>query len=157
VGDKYYSRFLTFIQEEMKTKSWKAIINRYLFEGDDLAEDPIIRLFTREPKIFLAAFQLIFAVHLLIHLACGVEFEQPAIIAEVLALPCTHDKTIGDFLSKAERHTFSTGAGVNKSLVEVIQGINMDSKIQAISLLDEPRKLRNGPATEGRGGCVATC
>jgi hypothetical protein len=50
VGDsRYYGRFLEFFQQEMKTKSCETAINRYLFEGDELAEKLVTRPFTREP------------------------------------------------------------------------------------------------------------
>ena len=46
---------------------------------------------------------------------------------------------------KAEKYALSADSGVSKSLVEVIQDINADEKIQATSLWDESRKFGNGP------------
>lgn len=52
VGDnKYYGRFLAFFQQEMRTKPWENTINRHLFEGDELAEELLTRLFTREATL----------------------------------------------------------------------------------------------------------
>lgn len=47
------------------------------------------------------------------------------------------------FSQKRRNLLFLTGAGASKSLVEVIQGINADKRIPAISLWDGPRKFAN--------------
>jgi hypothetical protein len=76
-------------------------------------------------------------------LGCGVEFQQPTIITKALALTSTHDKSIGDFLSKTEKYTLGKEV-VIKSLVKIISEINAD-EIRAASLWEEPRKFANGP------------
>lgn len=49
-------------------------------------------------------------VHPLIHLGCGVEFNQPVLVLEALALTAIHNKTLDTFLSKAESLGFHWGS-----------------------------------------------
>ncbi|KAB8337155.1 hypothetical protein FH972_021458 [Carpinus fangiana] len=75
--DKYYHDFMLFFQEEMDKKGWQQVLNEQLFKRDELADDMLGRMFTG-------------ILHPIIHLGFGVEFEQPAIIAEALAQAAVH-------------------------------------------------------------------
>jgi hypothetical protein len=76
--EQYYHDFLQYFQEEINQKGWETVLNDELFKGDDRADDLLARLFGG----FL---------HPIIHLGFGVEFRQPAIIAEALAQAAVHD------------------------------------------------------------------
>jgi len=81
-NEKYYHDFLVFFQCEIDEKGYEAVINEYCLKGDERADDMLVRLH--------AGF-----LHPMIHLGFGVEFKQPAIIAEALAQAAVHDNWIG--------------------------------------------------------------
>ena len=43
--EQYYRDFLVFFQQEMEAKGWEAVVNEYVFEGDERADDMLVRLF----------------------------------------------------------------------------------------------------------------
>lgn len=46
LGDeKYYHDFLVFFQEEMDKKGWENVLNEYLFKGDEIADDMLVRMY----------------------------------------------------------------------------------------------------------------
>lgn len=46
LGDgQHYNDFLAFFQGEMEQKGWEAVLNEYLFSGDERAEDMLVRMF----------------------------------------------------------------------------------------------------------------
>lgn len=88
----HYADFLTFFQAEMDSKGWQAVLTQYLFrdDGDPVAHDLFGRLY--------AGF-----LHPMIQLMFGVEWRQPAIMAEALAQTAVHENKLGEFLTLAER------------------------------------------------------
>jgi hypothetical protein len=46
--EKYYHDYLVFFREEMEKKGWQAVVNEYLFTGDERADDMLVRLFGGE-------------------------------------------------------------------------------------------------------------
>jgi hypothetical protein len=77
----------------------------------------------------------------MIHLACGLEFKQPAIIAQALALTAITVKKIGDFQIAAEIKAVSLG----KPSKKIIQAVAADKKIAAVTSWEEKNKFSNGP------------
>ena len=43
--EQYYPDFLIFFQQEMETKGWEAVVDEYVFRGDERADDMLVRLF----------------------------------------------------------------------------------------------------------------
>jgi hypothetical protein len=75
----------------METKSWQDVVREHVFKEDDAtAEDLFARLF--------AGF-----LHPMIQLMFGVEWQQPAIVAEALAQAAVHENGLGAFLIQAEK------------------------------------------------------
>ena len=66
-------------------------------------------------------------LHPLIHLGFGVEFQQPAIVAEALAQAAVHDNWIGPFLHGAEEAAASIDE--SKGLVQLLNEIRADKKL----------------------------
>ncbi|VUC34976.1 unnamed protein product [Clonostachys rosea] len=67
-----YSSFLEFFEREIEKKGWQDVISQYVFADSDVSR----QLFSRLYSGFL---------HPMIQLMFGLEWEQPAIIAEALA------------------------------------------------------------------------
>lgn len=80
-NEKNYHAFLVFFEDEIELKGYQAVINEYCLKGDERADDMLGRLY--------AGF-----LHPMIHLGFGIEFQQPAIIAEALAQAAVHDNWI---------------------------------------------------------------
>jgi hypothetical protein len=88
--EKYYHNFLVFFKEEIDQKGWQEVLNEYIFKGDERADDMLVRMFGG-------------ILHPIIHLGFGVEFEQPAIIAEALAQAAVHDNWEALHLIESEK------------------------------------------------------
>jgi len=43
--EKYYQDFLVFFQNEMESKGWEEVVQEYLFEGTESADDLLGRLY----------------------------------------------------------------------------------------------------------------
>lgn len=112
--DRYYNDFLEFFQERIKEEGWQSVLNKYVFAGDERADDMLVRMF--------AGF-----LHPLIHLGFGVEFSQPAIIAEALAQAACHDNWIGQLLLPAER--IANEKGTDRTIVELLDEIHADQRL----------------------------
>ncbi|KAH0522217.1 hypothetical protein TsFJ059_006102 [Trichoderma semiorbis] len=87
---KHYPDFLKFFQDEIEEKGWEKVLLEYVFKGDERSEAIYGRLF--------AGF-----LHPLIQLMYGIEWHQPAIVAEGLAQAAVHENRVGAFLTKVEQ------------------------------------------------------
>lgn len=85
-------------------------------------------------------------LHPIIHLGYGVEFAQPAIIAEALAQAACHEAWIGDFLLPAEKAAAANRAAKrpSKTIVELLDEIHADAKLSQAAHWDDGNKIRDG-------------
>ena len=85
-----YHTFLAFFKREIDSKGWKDVVQEYVFARTQTADKILSRMYEG-------------AYHPIIHLGLGVEFQQPAIIAEALAQAASHDDShIGKLFRSAE-------------------------------------------------------
>ncbi|KAI9834536.1 MAG: hypothetical protein M1819_002912 [Sarea resinae] len=83
--------------------------------------------------------------HPIIHLGFGVEFEQPAIIAEALAQTAVHDTWPSLLLQGAERAAGDrNGKPGSKSLVQLLDEVRADPKLSTSAHWSDGHKIRNG-------------
>jgi hypothetical protein len=82
-------------------------------------------------------------LHPLIHLGFGIEFQQPAMIAEALAQAAAHDSWIGKFLLPAEEAASNTKRE-SKSLVELLDEIHADKDLSSAAKWSDSNKIRDG-------------
>ncbi|KAL8772761.1 MAG: hypothetical protein Q9209_002106 [Squamulea sp. 1 TL-2023] len=127
--ERFYHDYLIFFQDEISKIGHKEVINRYMLKGDERANAILVRMY--------AGF-----LHPIIHLGFGVEFNQPAIIAEALAQAAVHDGWIGPFLLATEKAASNTQT--SKSLVEILDQIRADPKLCAAAHWDDGNKIRDG-------------
>jgi hypothetical protein len=129
---KHYRAFLLFFQKELEIKSVDTVINEYLFAGDEKAEDMLVRLH----EAFL---------HPLIHFGFGIEFQQPAILAEGLAQAAVHSTTIGSFLLPAEMFSKKTGATrMKKTIVQLLDECQTGNKLKNAPHWSDDNKFYDG-------------
>ncbi|KAI4097423.1 MAG: hypothetical protein LQ339_006741 [Xanthoria mediterranea] len=127
--EAYHHDYLAFFQDEINCKGHEAVINDYMLKGDERADAILVRMY--------AGF-----LHPIIHLGFGVEFNQPAIIAEALAQAAVHDGWIGTFLLEVEHA--SSKIPHSKSLVEILDQIRADPKLRMAAHWDDGNKIRDG-------------
>ena len=80
-------------------------------------------------------------LHPIIHLGFGIEFRQPAIIAEALAEASIHDNWIGSYLLKTE--AASTGP-TSQTLPELMDEIRNNKKLVESPHWEDGNKIRDG-------------
>jgi len=132
LGDeRQYKNFLQFFKDEIDNMGWQSAVNRYVFSDDEVAKKML-------PLIF-AGF-----LHPLIHLGFGIEFEQPAIIAEALAQAAIHSGWIAKFFSSAEQAASKNRSGPSKSMAELLDEVRNDKEIYDAPLWSDGNKIRDG-------------
>ena len=131
LGDEFhYPNYLAFFQNEISKKGYQEVIKEYLLAGDDRADDFLGRLY--------AGF-----LHPIIHLGYGVEFEQPAVIAEALAQTAIHDSWTGNALRAAEDKAKEIG-NPKKSAFELLDEACANKKLRESPHWEDANKLRDG-------------
>ncbi|KAK4499969.1 hypothetical protein PRZ48_008155 [Zasmidium cellare] len=106
-----YGDWLQYFRNEIDKTNWQDVLQKYVFAGDERAEQMLLRMFAG-------------LLHPVIHLGFGIEFEQPAIIAEALAQAACHSNSIGDFLLSSERAAKEDNS--HKSIVHLLEEIHSD-------------------------------
>ncbi|KAK4615670.1 Baeyer-Villiger oxidase ptaJ [Fulvia fulva] len=129
--EQHYNDFLEFFKAEMEKSSWQEVINKYLFAGDERAETMLVRMY--------AGF-----LHPIIHLGFGIEFQQPAVIAEGLAQAACHDDWIGRLLLPAEKAAKDRADASSKSIAQLLDEIHDDSALQSAARWSDGNKIRDG-------------
>ncbi|KAK0610577.1 hypothetical protein B0T17DRAFT_500544 [Bombardia bombarda] len=112
----HYVNFLQLFKSELAEKGTPAVIKEYVLKGDARANDILGRMFSD-------------LMHPIIHLGCGIEFQQPALIAEALAQACIHGSWPSTFLLPTEDHVRSNPDTPSKSLLQIINSMRDDPLI----------------------------
>lgn len=74
----------------------------------------------------------------------GIEFEQPAIVAEALAQACVHSDWIRKALIPTEKTAKARSEPSNKTLLQLIGEIAADKKLASAAEWDDGNKIRDG-------------
>ncbi|KAL7913652.1 hypothetical protein GGI35DRAFT_438183 [Trichoderma velutinum] len=130
---KHYPDFLKFFQDEIEEKGWEKVLLEYVFKGDERSEALFGRLF--------AGF-----LHPLIQLMYGIEWHQPAIVAEGLAQAAVHENRVGGFLTKVEQAASSQPQSAQRTpLPELFESVKQYSKKLATSAqYEDSNKIYDG-------------
>ncbi|KAJ5085305.1 hypothetical protein N7532_010076 [Penicillium argentinense] len=114
--EEHYSNYLAFFQRVIGEKGVSAVIKEYLFGGDELAESLLSRMFAG-------------LVHPIIHLGFGIEFQQPAIVAQALAQAAVHQDYLADSFYKPAAASAKSHK-TSKSLIEIIEEMRANQTIR---------------------------
>ena len=137
MGDeRHYPNYLEFFRQEISKKGYQDVIKEYLLAGDDRADDLLGRCY--------AGF-----LHPIIHVGYGVEFEQPAIVAEALAQTAIHDTWTGDLLAAAENKAKDVG-NPKKSAFDLLDEAVANKKLRDSPHWEDANKLRDGVMVRAR-------
>jgi Questin oxidase-like len=83
-------------------------------------------------------------LHPIIHLGFGIEFNQPAIIAEAVAQACVHDIWTGKFLLAAEKDSKNRALASSKTLPELLDEIRENKRLSTAAEWSDGNKVRDG-------------
>ncbi|QSS58208.1 hypothetical protein I7I51_07631 [Histoplasma capsulatum] len=112
---------------QIEKRGMEVVVNEYLFAADKLADDMLVRLFAG-------------LIHPFIQLGFGVEFNQPAIVAEALAETAVHESNL-TFLLPAEEAAGGVGKEGKKSLVHLQQEIRSNTQIRKAVRWEDVNKI----------------
>ncbi|KAK3350971.1 hypothetical protein B0H65DRAFT_422201 [Neurospora tetraspora] len=144
--EEYYPDFLAFFKREMdaaaarkeqegkeKGLGYEEVVNEFLFSGTPEADNLLIRLYSG----FL---------HPLIQLMYGLEWRQPAIVAEGLAQAAVHGDEIGVFLLGAEEAAKANKPEDMGRIVEDLlqKGVRGNEKLAKAARMSDANKVRDG-------------
>ncbi|KAJ5795205.1 hypothetical protein N7457_001804 [Penicillium paradoxum] len=130
--EKHYPDFLAFFQGEISAKGVGTVLAEYVFAEDKRAESMICRLYGG-------------LVHPLIQLGFGIEFNQPAIVAQGLAQTAVHDDWLGrQFFLSAEKMAGGIGKPGQKSLFQLLNEIRNDKDLVESVRWSDVNKIRDG-------------
>lgn len=131
--EKYYYDFLVYFQQEIDKSGWQSVLQEHLFAETELADDMLARMF--------AGF-----LHPIIHLGFGIEFQQPAIIAEALAQAAVHDNWIAPLFFGCEKAAQESRSkdGPRKTILQILEECRKDDKLSKAAHWDDGNKVRDG-------------
>ena len=128
--EKHFHDYEDFFRREIDEKGWQAVLKEHLFAGDEHADDLLMRMY--------AGFY-----HPLIHLGYGVEFEQPAIVAEALAQAAVHDVWVAKFF-KPLADQLPAAEGPPPPLVRLLEEARSDKQLVDSVRESDGNKVRDG-------------
>ncbi|KAK9546256.1 hypothetical protein V6Z88_009217 [Aspergillus fumigatus] len=130
--EENFPNYLAFFQQEIEKKGVAVVLNEYLFSGSECAENMFSRLFGG-------------LLHPLIHIGFGLEFDQPAIVAEGLAQTAVHEDWIGQlYLLPGEKAAGGIGKPGKKSLLQILNEIRTDKRLAESVKWADGNKIRDG-------------
>ncbi|KAL3470512.1 hypothetical protein BJX99DRAFT_267419 [Aspergillus californicus] len=113
-NQNYYQDYLRFFESQISIHGWENVLQDHLFSRSENAELVLTRMF--------ASF-----LHPIIHLGFGVEFQQPAIIAEALAQAAIHVNDVAAILYAMESASAHQTA---RPMLELIDAARRNEKIR---------------------------
>lgn len=128
--EAHYPAFLAFFQRAIDARGWEPVVAEYLLSGTELADDLLVRMHA----VFL---------HPLIQLMYGLEWRQPAIVAEALAQACVHAAELKEVLLESERRAREESGKMPK-VVSLLEEVKADEKLRTAVRMEDGDLVRNG-------------
>ena len=136
-----YHTFLEFLTTKIAARGYRAVVLEYVFSRTKLADRMLVQMVEG-------------AYHPIIHLGFGVEFDQPGIVAEALAMAASHDRmNIEEVLFAAEKQGAAADAikGKPEALIQLIHDVRANERIRMAPIWsDLGKKMKDGVV--GRAG-----
>ncbi|KAH8702153.1 putative HypA-like protein [Talaromyces proteolyticus] len=129
--EEHYSSFLAYFQQEIDSKGVPTALQEHLFAEDQHADDMLARMFAG-------------LIHPIIHLGFGIEFNQPAIIAQALAEAAVHENWIGTYLYNVEKAAGGVGSTPGKSLTQLVSEARQDKELAGSARWGDGNLIRDG-------------
>ncbi|KAF3932991.1 hypothetical protein ABW20_dc0104295 [Dactylellina cionopaga] len=123
-----YHTFMQFFQNSIDQVGWRETIKKYLFSEKGIKDGM--------PERLVAGF-----LHPWIHLGYGVEFEQPALVAEALAQTAVHDCWPSKYLKACTAAaTKDPRQGSNPTIVSLFYEAHDSEKLRSSTKWSDPQK-----------------
>ncbi|KAJ9616784.1 hypothetical protein H2200_000503 [Cladophialophora chaetospira] len=134
-----YTVFLTFFAQELSTSSIPEVVNKIVFADTPIAN----KLF----NLFFAGYY-----HPFIHLGYGLEYDQPALVAEGLAQACIHSSYLDEFFTATAEASQSTKPD---TLVNLLHAVHGDEKLRNAVKWEDGQKVRDGILARAKDEMIA--
>ncbi|RDA89992.1 hypothetical protein CP533_2681 [Ophiocordyceps camponoti-saundersi (nom. inval.)] len=143
--EAHYADFLLYFQREIERRGWQAVVTQHLLGDSPSCLDFLGRLF--------AGFY-----HPLIQLMYGVEWEQPALVAEGLAQTAVHDARVAELMRQVDEYEVSKKEEVKAvdSLPALIDCVRDEyPKLATSAHWEDPNRIWDGVLARARPEAVA--
>ncbi|KAH8763322.1 hypothetical protein F5883DRAFT_677294 [Diaporthe sp. PMI_573] len=133
-NDDHYPDFLAYFQDVINDRGYEQVVRDYLLKHTAASDDLLVRLHAG-------------VVHSLIQLMYGLEWKQPAIVAEALAQTCVHGlEGLNHLLLPSEHHdTQSPGEKPRmKAILDLYRDIAADQNFDGAAFLSDQSKIEDG-------------
>ncbi|KAA8905853.1 hypothetical protein FN846DRAFT_731264 [Sphaerosporella brunnea] len=122
-----YGIFLEYFTKEIEKYGYETVVNKTLFDRSEKADDMLVRLFSG-------------LTHPFIHVGYGLEFRQPAIVAEGLSMAAAQEAWFREFLISAEKKSQADQG--DTTLVGLINEIQGNEKLRLAAQWEEGNKIK---------------
>ncbi|KFA49996.1 hypothetical protein S40293_05970 [Stachybotrys chartarum IBT 40293] len=130
-----YGDYLKFFEDKIAEIGVTATLKEYLLKGDEVTDSVFYRMYSD-------------LLHPVISLGCGLEFQQPSLVAEALAGACVHEIWPSFFLLPAEKYTQAQSPAETQSLLDIMHGFHNNDHIRnGVKHTDGFNKLADGLLT----------
>ncbi|PHH79001.1 hypothetical protein CDD80_5854 [Ophiocordyceps camponoti-rufipedis] len=142
-NDAHYADFLLYFQRAIDEKGWQAVVADHLLGDSPACLDMLGRL--------CAGFY-----HPAIQLMYGMEWEQPALVAEGLAQAAVHDARVADLMREVDEAAKTRDEVAVQSLPALLEGIReQQPKLAASARWEDPNRIFDGVLARARPEAVA--
>ncbi|RYC54179.1 hypothetical protein CHU98_g12030, partial [Xylaria longipes] len=137
-----YHTFLEFFKRQIASRDYRDVVLTYVFGHTKVADRMLVQMVEG-------------AFHPIIHLGIGIEFDQPAIVAEALAQAASHDRmNIEDVLFAAEKKAVASNRGASPKespLIDLVHAVRANDRVRTAPVWsDLGAKMKAGVV--GRAG-----
>lgn len=140
-----YASFLVYFQRQIAAKGVATVLDEYVFHENKVARSLLSRLFSG-------------LVHPIIHLGFGVEFEQPAIIAQALAQASVHQDYLGEtFFVPMQKHIESAGIREQVTLIQIMDLMRADKDLRQSAQHGDTDVFANGLLKRAPNAVIDYC
>jgi hypothetical protein len=80
----------------------------------------------------------------MIQLMYGIEFQQPAMVAEGLAQTAVHENRLGDFFDKVDAAVKANSNPSQRSIAELIEGVRENKKLATSAHWEDSNRVYDG-------------
>ncbi|KAM6529735.1 hypothetical protein FALCPG4_007863 [Fusarium falciforme] len=127
-----YHNFLRFFERQIAQRGIGPVVHQYLFSRSRIAEELLSRMF--------ASF-----LHPVIHFGFGLEFNQPAIIAEGLAQSAVHQPEVGKFFKGIQSAEECLKNRPSRPMIDLIREIEQNDAIRSAACWGDGSWIDDNP------------
>ncbi|KAL5588220.1 hypothetical protein FOBRF1_014748 [Fusarium oxysporum] len=142
--EEHYPDFLAYFQKKIDDHGYECVVKEYLLKGGTSANDLLVRLHAG-------------VLHPLIQLSYGLEWKQPAIVAEALAQTCVHNLEGLDALLLSSELCAKTVRPATRmpSLLDLYEKTRSDSSLDESVRFQDKDKIEDGILNRAKEAMVS--